>query len=346
MTNYLDPSRWAILQYRPGAGGKMLMLCLMTIDKVAHWDPEVETGVLTHEESLSKYWNPQSIAGWVVSEPVVHWHSKFYSRSYPRGDAISVDEYNHLMNIHSDDYFKYCWKSGKIILDYLHKPQLPSWHHGSMLLKLDADKHDPYYRETLLSKLYPWDPNTKIGTSLLDHPNFQPSTSNVLKFNNQYEFGPFESVTQWLEFVWSKYSTINFKITNPDLQMPDLFQFDKIESLISSVADDLDSTYNVQALRATYEYWLGKHTAYIYAPVFLPVCLHFARNLNPAQLQVSTPSSSVTVYSSPVDPVTFQDLPTGLTSLRGANPTVLGTSRNLRPRTSSFNGVLNSNNSV
>ncbi len=57
MINYIDPARWIVLQYRPGAGGKMLLLCLMTIESIAHWDPEVDDGTIAPINSLHKYWN-------------------------------------------------------------------------------------------------------------------------------------------------------------------------------------------------------------------------------------------------------------------------------------------------
>ena len=85
------------------------------------WDPEVENGMISHQDSLLKYWNDKSPSFWLKTEPSVHWHSKFYSRTFPRGDNIGLEEYNTLMNANEDDYFKSCWDKGKIILDFLHK---------------------------------------------------------------------------------------------------------------------------------------------------------------------------------------------------------------------------------
>lgn len=263
MINYVDPSRWIVLQFRPGSGGKILILCLMVIDQIAHWDPDVEKGNISHVQSLKKYWNSNDVGGWVSSEPVVHWHQDFYSRVYPRGDEIAADEYNHLMNANSLDYFKDCWASGKIMVDCIHKSKIPSWHQGSKILKLGVDWNNLRYRNTLLSKLYHWDPISRKGTSLLDHPNYQPSVNNLRKFNNQFEFGPFDNSDQWLEFVKTQYPSLQCQIDSPDLMMDDLFYFDRVEHLIQSVADSINGKFDTDVLKATHDYWISKQEEFI-----------------------------------------------------------------------------------
>ena len=262
MINYIDPKRWIILQYRPGSGGKMLMLCLMTIDKIAHWDPEVENGMISHQDSLLKYWNDKSPSSWLKTEPLVHWHSKFYSRTFPRGDTIGLEEYNTLMNANEDDYFKSCWNKGKVILDFLHKSQIPSWHQGSTILKLDAEIDDLLYQKIVMIKLFPWNPVTKIGTCLLDHPMVNQS-NNVNKFNNQFKFGTFQNSESWINFVFQNFRHINFKIETPDLLFRDLLDFNKLENFISVVANNLLSSYDKTALRKTHEYWMNKHKDFV-----------------------------------------------------------------------------------
>jgi hypothetical protein len=253
MTNYIDPTKWIILQYRPGSGGKMLLLCLMTIESIAHWDPEVEYNNITHTESLSKYWHSNK---WLTTEPLVQWHSKFYSRMYPRGNDITLNQYNDLMNQYADDHFKKCWSSGKFILDFSHKTHIPTWHNGSMFLKLDAMYDDPIYKKMLLYKLFPWDNSTGIGTFLGNKPNINVS-ENTLKFKNQFEFGPFDDETIWYKFIWDKF--LNFKIDNPDLTLTDLLNFEKVEEFIDSIANKLKSKYNANDLFNTHAYWISKH---------------------------------------------------------------------------------------
>ena len=262
MINYIDPKRWIILQYRPGSGGKMLMLCLMTIDKIAHWDPDVENGLIDHCDSLLKYWNDNSMSTWLKTEPLVHWHSEFYSRTFPRGDNIGLEEYNTLMNAIKNDYFKLCWGKGKVILDFLHKSQVPSWHQGSTILRLDANADDVLYQKIVLSKLFPWNPITKIGTCLLDHPMINQS-NNVNKFKNQFEFGPFQDSKTWLNFVFENFRQFNFEMDAPDLLFRDLLDFNKVENFISNTAKHLLSSYDKTALRKTHEYWMSKHKDFV-----------------------------------------------------------------------------------
>jgi hypothetical protein len=257
MKNYIDPSRWIILQFRPGSGGKMLLLCLMTIEAIAHWDPEVEFGHKTHTETLSKYWRGSNPKTWLTTEPLVHWHSKFYSRSYPRGDDIELGQYNHLMNLHADDYFKRCWDKNKIILDFSHKSHIPSWHNGSMFLKLDVKRDDASYKKILLSKLFPYDQNTGFGFCLPDDPKINQSV-NTSKFLNQIQFGPFQNEDEWYNYLWDTYPSLNLSIDSPDLLFNDLTKFDVVENFIAGVANKLKSMYNVNDLINTHSYWLDK----------------------------------------------------------------------------------------
>jgi len=263
MINYIDPERWIILQYRSGAGGKMLLLCLMTIDKIAHWDPDVENGLIDHSDSLLKYWRDDSMSTWLKTEPVTHWHSEFYSRTFPRGDSIGLEEYNTRMNANKNDYFKLCWSKGKIILDFLHKSQVPSWHQGSTIIKLGTNLDDLLYQKMLLSKLIPWDPITKIGTCCWNNPMINHRSDNVNKFKNQFEFGPFQDSESWLNFVFQNFSNINFKMDNPDILFRDLLDFNKVENFISNTAKNLLSSYDKTALKKTHEYWMSKHKDFV-----------------------------------------------------------------------------------
>ena len=262
MINYIDPARWIVLQYRPGAGGKMLLLCLMTIESIAHWDPEVDDGTIAPINSLHKYWNISKSTHWISTEPLVHWHSKFYSRSYARGDDIELDEYNSLMNRYADNHFKKCWNSGKLLLDFSHKSPIPKWHNGSLWLKLGANPNDQIYKKILLSKLFPWDPITGIGTCLPDKPVVNQS-ENVLKFDNQFEFGPFNNSDEWYDFIWNNYRTLKFDIENPDIMFQDLLDIEKVEKFVKTIANRLKSKYNANDLYAIHDYWLSKQATII-----------------------------------------------------------------------------------
>lgn len=258
MINFLDPSRWIILRYRPGSGGKFLCACLMTIDKISHWDSRVEYGQMTYRQWVDTQWQCQEITKWVAFEPLHDWDTTFFSRTFPRGNGISLEDYNISMNQTSSEYLKTVWQSEKILLDFMHKQKFPRWWQESYHITLDARKNCDIHKKFLLSKIYPWDPETGMGTSMMDKPLDENKYQNARVFANQYEWGPFANIDAWYEHIWTNDHRLNFDLPDADLLLDDLLDYQRLKSYIEKTASALNSQYNSTDLEYVYVYWMEK----------------------------------------------------------------------------------------
>lgn len=258
MTDYSDPSRWLICHYRPGSGGKFLCLALTTINKVAHWDRAVEKGQISFQDFVKTLWNPHRTDLWLANEPITDWDLTFFSRTMPRGDKLSIAQFNQLCAEQSSEYFRETWKSGKIILDFLNKGNVPVWWQKAKIVSLDAEITDIRYRQRLLEKLYHWDPITGIGSTMMDKPMPEQKYHNAIVYNNKWQHGPFETSDRWLDWVVQNDHRINFKIQSPDITMHDLLDYQKVKKLIKNIAEHLESDFQEKNLEFLYRYWFSK----------------------------------------------------------------------------------------
>jgi len=255
--DYFQPSRWLILQYRPGSGGKFLSSCLQTIEKVAHWDPKVEHKEISFTDWVDQQWLHRGADKWIAYEPLHIWDTTFFSRTYPRGNDISIKEYCQLMQQYANPYLNEILVGDKLILDYLCKTTPPIWWAESTILKLDAPIDCPVYKNFLLSKIYPWDSDTKTGTIMLDKPLDDNKYQNARVYNNQFEFGPFDSADQWYQHVRTTDFRLNFEIEQPTIMTKDLLDYNLVEQYISNTALQLSSTFNKDDLKYLHNYWVN-----------------------------------------------------------------------------------------
>jgi hypothetical protein len=258
MINYNDPRRWLILQYRPGAGGKFLCAALMTINGIAHWDPMVENKKISYQQWVNEQWQHSHEHKWIAHEPLHIWNTRFFSRTFPRGEDINIDTYNQSMSSASD-YFKEVWGSGKLILDFINKENIPKWWQKSKIIKLDTRADCPMHRRLLLSKIYPYDLITGNGMIMMDHPLPENPSPNARVYNNQYEFGPFASEDEWYEHIWKTDFRLNFKIDLPDILLNDLLSWESLSKFITQVATDLSTSVNYKDLRYVFDYWISRN---------------------------------------------------------------------------------------
>jgi hypothetical protein len=258
MIEFNDPSRWVILRYRPGTGGKFLCACLMTIDKIAHWDARVEHKEITFQAWVDTQWRQPEQSKWIAYEPLHDWHTTFFSRTFPRGNNISLDEYNRAMNAGASPYLKQLWAGDKLILDFVNKETFPAWWQESYHITLDAEPNCPTHKKFLLSKIYPYNTETKMGTSMMDKPLDENKYQNARVFANPYEFGPFNSEDEWYDYIWKTDFRLNFNLNHSDLLVNDLLDYSQLRAYISKVACDLDSSFDESDLDYLFNYWAVK----------------------------------------------------------------------------------------
>lgn len=255
MINFDDPGRWVILQYRPGTGGKFLCACLMTIDRIAHWDSRVEHNEITFKDWVDTQWLQPEQSKWIAYEPLHDWYTTFFSRTFPRGNDILLDEYNQAMNAGASPYLKELWAGNKLILDFVNKETFPIWWQDSYHITLDAEPNCPTHKKFLLSKIYPYNTETKMGTSMMDKPLDENKYQNARVFANPYEFGPFESEDAWYDYIWANDFRLNFNLDAHNLLVNNLLDYSQLRVYISKVANDLDSSFNESDLKYLFDYW-------------------------------------------------------------------------------------------
>ncbi len=260
MNTYDDQSRWLILQYRPGTGGKFLCACLMTLECVAHWDPRVEYGEISYKEWVNTQWNFSDQTKWIAFEPLHSWDLTFFSRTFPRGEEFSLTEFDSLVDQQSSQYFREVWKSNKLVLDFLNKQSVPKWWANAKKIKLDALSASPYHRQFLLGKIYPYDKSTGVGTVMMDKPLDENKYQNARVFKNPYEFGPFSTEEDWYNFIWSTDFRLNFNINDPDVLLEDLISWDSLLTFMQTLEKNLNTKLNIQDLNYVFEYWIQKNS--------------------------------------------------------------------------------------
>lgn len=257
MLNFLQPHRWLVLQYRPGSGGKFVSACLQTIQCIAHWDPMVEHGEISFIDWVNQQWTHKTADKWIAYEPLHVWETTFFSRTYARGNDLTLSEYNRLMNDQASSYLKEILMGEKLILDYMCRPSMPIWWEQANILKLDAPSDCEIYKNFLLNKIYPYDSITKKGVVMLDKPLDDNKYQNARLYNNQFEFGPFESADEWYHYIRFNDFKLNFPIENPDMFTKDLLDYSKVELFISQVASQFNSVFNKDDLKYLHEYWIN-----------------------------------------------------------------------------------------
>ena len=263
MIDFNNPLKWIILQYRPGTGGKFFAACLMTIDRIAHWDRRVTNGTMSYTQWVDTQWQQPELFKWIAYEPLHDWNTRFFSRTFPRGNNIELDIYNQQMNVSASEYLKSLWQTDKLILDFINKTTVPLWWSNSNILKLDAVNDCPIHKQMLLSKIYPYNVSTGTGMYMMDCPLDENKYQNARHYGNKFEFGPFEDINSWYKFIWNNDFRLNFEINKPDLLLTDLLDFDKLESKIQIISKNLNSRYNVDDLFYVYTTWTDKHKTII-----------------------------------------------------------------------------------
>lgn len=255
MLNYDDLSRkWLILTYRPGTGGKFLCACLLTIDKVAHWIPEVEYDHNNWDKWIDQLWSDPD--NWMSKEPLHQWNIKFFSRQFDRGSDLSLDEFYTRLKTQSSEYFKEVLKSDKIILDFYHQTHLPPWWKNSYNFKLDKGS-DQLWKEMLSHKNYVWDDTNKIGTVCVDKAH-----QHITSYNNQWQFTEFDNKEQWLDFIIKNDKRLNFSLDNPDITLDQLLNLKDLLDFVGRVATHLGSSYNKEIVEKIYKKWIEQNHAF------------------------------------------------------------------------------------
>lgn len=257
MINFADPSRWLVVQYKPGCGGKFLIIALTTIDRVASWEPKVQIGDMDWKDYVDGLWNTTDENDWMDTEPEEPWGLGFFSRTMSRGRDLSIDSFNNLASHSGSKYFFSIYEQNLIYIDFCHGLSLPKWWQDAKVVKLDAKLNDPIWKEQILKKVCIWNEQNKIGSKIIDKPWSEDCME--ARYNNQWQFTNFDNKDTWLNWAIGSDDRLNYELTNPDIYLNDLFDFNCLNNHVKKIAKSLDSPYNIDNLRYLYEHWVGKH---------------------------------------------------------------------------------------
>jgi hypothetical protein len=126
-------SNFIIIRFAPGAAGRFLSTMLMGSDDVAHYDPNCKT----IEEKLNYLKNSftQDLDRWILIEPSdkLAWGITFVSNKYPRGDDLSITQFESLSKIHCTPWYFENIALGKKIIIPWNKSNIPSFYKGTSI---------------------------------------------------------------------------------------------------------------------------------------------------------------------------------------------------------------------
>jgi hypothetical protein len=190
--------QWMILNYPAGSGGKFIGNCLFLFDKVAHW----YGGMHKQQDTVDFFKKTILDSGrlWLHKELNNNWNISFFSRCYPRNNAISSSKFNELVNANASDYFHDCWNNNLDIVDFWCKPVFPEFWKNANSVTVVLDDME-IYKNLTLSKLYKIDRNKETIISLLDVPDglaTDDNKANAQFFKNEYEF-PLDNLDSFFE---------------------------------------------------------------------------------------------------------------------------------------------------
>lgn len=258
MNNYAT-DQWLITQFPCGAGGKFVCSLLFLFDQVEHWagiqDPAQQ--LLHYEQMVSRP------VPWLNKEPNTAWDLTFFSRSYDRGNSISIDQFNQLTEQHASEHFRSAWSSGKIIVDHWHKPVRPVFWQQARSVVVNPNNID-LLKHLMMTKLFEVDRPRGVFVDLLDAPSAQVSTQNQ-QHQQQYhtpyefEFDDFDSfLTQHLDSktwynTWQKPYSENYTW---NIDITDLVDWTQLIQRWEMIEQSFGQTIDRTLLKRFHQIWL------------------------------------------------------------------------------------------
>jgi hypothetical protein len=128
-----------VVNYPRGAAGKFLISLLIASDNAAHYDPSVidtQSKIDYIRESFT-----YDFSSWLLKEPAdkLAWNISFVSNFYPRGNNLSVTEFDELASEHCTTWYHESVKQRRKIVIPWHKDFLPAFL-GRDVLSISLDK--------------------------------------------------------------------------------------------------------------------------------------------------------------------------------------------------------------
>jgi hypothetical protein len=263
-------SKFLMVHYAPGSAGKFLASLLMSSPSLSHFDPHVEKNKT--DRACVKYIETRfssDINQWVRYEPnhVEAWNLHFISPKFPRGDNLTIQQFNELAEEHATDHFFQSVNQGKIIPSVWHKTNTPEYLLDSLFVTIIIDPGSmKWYHRALWHKLYGIK-NQKIHLKAND-PDLNPAmTQYFKKFNNPVysEEKFFTFVKQNIlknEFKLKFLNSDNFKLSCSQsfVALSDLLRVDSCIESITRITKELDiAPVPVDIITNGHRHWVSCH---------------------------------------------------------------------------------------
>ncbi len=186
-----------VTRFKPGSAGKLLSTVLQCSKEVDHWCPVIQDNKKSEyfHQLTNQYIDrsfPIDHAKHVMSEPMVHYNTEFYSSTYDRGRHTNSDEFIYLTR--NDPNVNAAIEANLHLNLIYHKTELPDFcmHNKCVTILSKSEVECDWIWRSLISKNY------EINGDSITHIAEDPTRCSfkslplVLRFNNQFKFNGHE----------------------------------------------------------------------------------------------------------------------------------------------------------
>ena len=261
-----------IIRHSVGGGGRFLASCLMASKSVAHFDSAIEqskTDKLCLDYIKQKFTNDLNV--WTKTEPnpVDAWNLSFCSAKYPRGDDLSINEFDNLARTHCTPHFWDSVEQNKLISLCWHKAVDPVFTHHAKNIVIIIDP--PSTKWLHRANWYKHYEIKNRGIHLKQHdPSYAPPliAEYINKFNNPiystehpYSFIKNNIVNCKFKKVFSSKENFNSLNNAEFLNLSALLDENQFIKQIQTITNNLNIDPIAESfLRTAHQHWSSCHT--------------------------------------------------------------------------------------
>jgi len=239
------------MQYAPGAGGRFLIVCCTTSNKVASWLPADLPDPV--EYTQEKFCNPNKNQH-MRTETQPPYSLSWFTRQYPftRGDDLTHTQAEKLFL--EDAIIANEVSHGRLVPTYYGKHYFPKWFTGKLITLVNDDETNAWLLERRKQVFYEYKnnkvrklrfipshvTNTDVLAKYTDHPETEFDCTDIDKF-----------VEQDYNENMSKQSGLNIMLKDYLTWHPDQI-WDTVEPIVGSI----DRDWCTPALKTWRKFWL------------------------------------------------------------------------------------------
>ena len=253
-----NTNQWLIFNFPAGSGGKFLCTCFLQFNKVAHWSGNQ----LSANEIITWYNNTLPNAGesWPSKEMDTPWVLPGISRSYPRGNSTTEEEFNIQLAASQNKLLHDYWSKQLIITDFWHKSQKPAWWTNANWISIYIDDLE-LYKKLMFSKLFTYENNTVIDIN--NRPDFGRQIAYHQKsiFQNQWLWENVNDYHQFINETVMKFPYIQCwdfdnKPDNVYITLTELFQANLVYKFMLQFEDQFKQKVSKEYVNTVHDAWL------------------------------------------------------------------------------------------